>query len=103
MIKVASPLMSQQGYYGEFGGRFIPEILHETFTALTAAYQEARQEPAFWQHYVATLANYSCRPTPLTYAEGLTQHLGGARIYIKREDLNHTGSHKLNNVLGQIL
>lgn len=103
MTIAASPLMSQQGYYGEFGGRFIPEILYETFEALTVAYQEARQEAAFWQQYVTTLSNYSCRPTPLTYAEGLTRHFGGAKIYIKREDLNHTGSHKLNNVLGQTL
>ena len=100
---VASPLMSQQGYYGEFGGRFIPEILYETFEALTKAYGDARQDPQFWQQYVATLSNYSCRPTPLTYAEGLTRHFGGAKIYIKREDLNYTGSHKLNNVLGQAM
>lgn len=102
-IAVASPLMSHRGYYGEFGGRFIPEILYETFEALTAAYGEAREDPAFWQQYVTLLSNYSCRPTPLTYADGLTRHFGGAKIYIKREDLNHTGSHKLNNVLGQTL
>lgn len=103
MIAVASPLLSHQGYYGEFGGRFIPEILYETFESLTAAYHGARQDPEFWQQYVKLLANYSCRPTPLTYADGLTRHFGGAKIYIKREDLNHTGSHKLNNVLGQTL
>ena len=103
MKTVISPLLSQQGYYGEFGGRFIPEILYETFETLTAAYHEARYDPKFWQQYVAALSNYSCRPTPLTYAEGLTRYLGGAKIYIKREDLNHTGSHKLNNVLGQML
>ena len=103
MIAVASPLISQQGYYGEFGGQFIPEILHETFQALTAAYCDARQDAEFWRQYRAALSNYSGRPTPLTYAEGLTRHFGGAKIYIKREDLNHTGSHKLNNVLGQML
>ncbi|MBE9070934.1 tryptophan synthase subunit beta [Leptolyngbya cf. ectocarpi LEGE 11479] len=103
MTAVASPLLSHQGYYGEFGGRFIPEILYETFESLTAAYHSAREDPEFWQQYVAILSNYSCRPTPLTYADGLTRHFGGAKIYIKREDLNHTGSHKLNNVLGQTL
>ena len=103
MIAVASPLISQQGYYGEFGGQFIPEILHETFQALTAAYCDARQDAEFWRQYRAALSNYSGRPTPLTYAEGLTRHFDGAKIYIKREDLNHTGSHKLNNVLGQML
>ncbi|MEM8611967.1 MAG: tryptophan synthase subunit beta [Cyanobacteria bacterium P01_H01_bin.105] len=95
--------MSQQGYYGDFGGRFIPEILYETFESLTLAYQEARQDPEFKQRYVTLLSHYSGRPTPLTYAEGLTHYFGGAKIYIKREDLNHTGSHKLNNVLGQTL
>ncbi|NEZ61565.1 tryptophan synthase subunit beta [Leptolyngbyaceae cyanobacterium CCMR0082] len=103
MITVASPLLSRKGYYGDFGGRFIPEILYETFESLTAAYHGARQDPEFWKKYVAILSNYSCRPTPLTYAEGLTHYFGGAKIYIKREDLNHTGSHKLNNVLGQML
>ncbi|MEM1255052.1 MAG: tryptophan synthase subunit beta [Cyanobacteria bacterium P01_H01_bin.21] len=103
MKMIAPQLLSQQGYYGEFGGRFIPEILYETFEMLTAAYHEARNDPEFWQQYVAVLSNYSCRPTPLTYAEGLTRYFGGAKIYIKREDLNHTGSHKLNNVLGQML
>ena len=93
--------MSERGYFGEFGGSFIPEILVATFEELTAAYEEARADPAFWKTYVDLMGNYSCRPTPLTEAVNLTQHFGGARIFIKREDLNHTGAHKANNVMGQ--
>ena len=89
------------GFYGEFGGAFIPEILHETIAELCAAFDDARRDPAFWQSYVDLMSSYSCRPTPITYCENLTRHCGGARIYIKREDLNHTGAHKANNVLGQ--
>ena len=93
--------MSERGYFGEFGGSFIPEILVATFEELTAAYEEARADPAFWKTYVDLMGNYSCRPTPLTEAVNLTRHFGGARIFIKREDLNHTGAHKANNVMGQ--
>ena len=93
--------MSERGYFGEFGGSFIPEILVATFEELTAAYEDARSDPAFWEEYVALMGNYSCRPTPLAEAVNLTQHFGGARIFIKREDLNHTGAHKANNVMGQ--
>ena len=93
--------MEQRGYYGRFGGAFIPEILVSTFDALDVAYREAKNDPAFWDEYVALMQSYSCRPTPITYAENLTEHFGGARIYIKREDLNHTGAHKANNVMGQ--
>ena len=93
--------MSERGYFGEFGGSFIPEILVATFEELIAAYEAARADPAFWQEYVELMGNYSCRPTPLTRAENLTRHFGGAQIFIKREDLNHTGAHKANNVMGQ--
>ena len=72
-----------------------------TFDELTAAYNDAKADPAFWQEYEALMSTYSCRPTPLTYAGNLTRHFGGARIYVKREDLNHTGAHKANNVMGQ--
>ncbi|MBN1905465.1 MAG: tryptophan synthase subunit beta [Deltaproteobacteria bacterium] len=88
-------------YYGKFGGAYIPEILVSTFEQLVNAFEEAKRDPQFWKEYTAIMSNYSCRPTPLTYAENLTKHLGGARIYIKREDLNHTGAHKANNVMGQ--
>lgn len=89
------------GYYGQWGGAFIPEVLHETFAQLNKAYMEARQDPAFWQEYRDLMSTYSCRPTPLTHAENLSRHFGGAQIFIKREDLNHTGAHKANNVMGQ--
>ncbi len=93
--------MRKRGYYGDFGGAFIPEILVATFDELTAAFDAARADPAFWDEYVALMSSYSCRPTPITFAANLTDHFGGARIYIKREDLNHTGAHKANNVMGQ--
>ncbi len=88
-------------YYGEFGGAYIPEVLVSTFEQLVKAYEEAKADPAFWKEYTDLMSSYSCRPTPLTYAENLTNHFGGAKIYIKREDLNHTGAHKANNVMGQ--
>jgi tryptophan synthase beta chain len=89
------------GYYGDFGGAFLPEVLVATFDELRAAFSAAKADPAFWKEYTALMSSYSCRPTPLTFAENLSRHFGGARIYVKREDLNHTGSHKLNNVMGQ--
>jgi len=93
--------MTRRGYYGEFGGAFIPEVLAATVDELVEAFEKARNDPAFWQAYEGIMSTYSCRPTPLTFAENLTRHFGGARIYIKREDLNHTGAHKANNVIGQ--
>lgn len=93
--------MLQRGYFGDFGGAFLPEILVPTFDELEAVFEEARNDPSFWPEYLRLMQTYSCRPTPLTFAENLTDHFGGARIYIKREDLNHTGSHKANNVMGQ--
>jgi len=88
-------------YYGNFGGAFIPEVLVATFEQLVAAFENAKNDPSFWREYVEIMSTYSCRPTPLTLAENLTNHFGGPRIYIKREDLNHTGAHKANNVMGQ--
>jgi tryptophan synthase beta chain len=90
-----------RGYFGDFGGAYIPEILVATFHDLEAAFAEAQADPAFWREYETLMGEYSCRPTPLTFAENLTRHFGGARIFVKREDLNHTGAHKANNVLGQ--
>jgi len=89
------------GYYGEFGGAFVPEILHETLIELREAFEEARQDPTFWDEYVRVMSTYSCRPTPMTDCDNLTEKFGGARIFVKREDLNHTGAHKANNVMGQ--
>ncbi|MBC8316627.1 MAG: tryptophan synthase subunit beta [Desulfobulbaceae bacterium] len=93
--------MTKTGYYGNWGGAFIPEVLYETFRELNTAFEQAKKEPAFWQEYTDLMSTYSCRPTPLTHAENLSRHFGGAQIYIKREDLNHTGAHKANNVMGQ--
>jgi tryptophan synthase beta chain len=93
--------MTRRGYYSDFGGAFVPEVLMATFDELNRAFDAARSDPSFWAEYEALMSSYSCRPTPLTYAENLTRHFGGARIFIKREDLNHTGAHKLNNVMGQ--
>jgi len=88
-------------YYGQYGGAFLPEILVATFDELVSAFEEAKNDPSFWQEYEKVMSTYSCRPTPITFAENLTKLFGGARIYIKREDLNHTGAHKANNVMGQ--
>jgi len=93
--------MTEKGYYGEFGGAFIPEILVSTFQQLVTAFNEAKADPVFWEEYENIMSTYSCRPTPLTFAENLTKYFGGPRVYIKREDLNHTGAHKANNVIGQ--
>ncbi|MBF0378979.1 MAG: tryptophan synthase subunit beta [Desulfamplus sp.] len=94
-------MSNDRGYYGEFGGAFIPEILVATFDELIRQFRKVKDDPSFWQTYSDLMSNYSCRPTPLTFAENLTRHFGGAKIYIKREDLNHTGAHKANNVMGQ--
>ncbi len=98
---MTNPPRAQNGYFDQFGGAFIPEVLHETFTELNEAFERARQDPAFWQEYVSLMKSYSGRPTPITPAENLSRHFGGAQIYVKREDLNHTGAHKANNVMGQ--
>jgi tryptophan synthase beta chain len=94
-------MMKTRGYYSQFGGAFLPEILVATFDELESVFLEAKNDPTFWQSYARIMSSYSCRPTPLTYAENLTRHFGGAKIYVKREDLNHTGAHKANNVMGQ--
>jgi len=91
------------GHFGPYGGLFVPEILMPALNALQAAYAEARQDPAFHAQIQALLNDYVGRPTPLTFANRLTEALGGPRIYLKREDLCHTGAHKINNTIGQIL
>lgn len=93
--------MRNRGYFSGFGGAFIPEILTATFDELSDAYDEARNDQTFWNDYLSLMQSYSGRPTPLTPAENLSEHFGGAQIFIKREDLNHTGAHKANNVMGQ--
>lgn len=98
-----SAVPDQQGRFGPFGGRYVPETLMPALEQLTQAYQQARQDPAFQKQLSHYLSNYVGRPTPLTFAERLTRQAGGARIYLKREDLLHTGAHKINNTIGQAL
>ena len=96
-------MTAEKGYFGQFGGSFVPEPIQALLDELEATFEQYRQDPDFIKELRFYLEDYSGRPTPLYYAESLTKHLGGAKIYLKREDLNHLGSHKLNNVLGQIL
>ncbi|MEY8845502.1 tryptophan synthase subunit beta [Bacillus safensis] len=91
------------GRYGEFGGKFVPETLMQPLAEIEQAFRELKEDPAFQAEYVSLLQNYSGRPTALTYADQISAYLGGAKIYLKREDLNHTGAHKINNALGQAL
>lgn len=93
----------QSGRYGEFGGRFVPELLMPAVIELEKAYKDAIKDPEFLQDLDHYLKQYVGRETPLYYAEQLTRKLGGAKIYLKREDLNHTGAHKINNTIGQAL
>src|SRR5260370_27513413 len=93
----------ERGHFGIFGGRFVAETLMPLILELEQAYAAAKADPAYQREMDGYLAHYVGRPSPLYFAERLTQHLGGAKIYLKREELNHTGSHKVNNVLGQIL
>ncbi|KMY22107.1 tryptophan synthase subunit beta [Bacillus pumilus] len=94
---------NELGRYGEFGGKFVPETLMQPLKEIEQAFNELKEDPAFKQEYLSLLQNYSGRPTALTYADQLSAYLGGAKIYLKREDLNHTGAHKINNALGQAL
>ena len=96
-------LPDAHGHFGAFGGMFVPETLMTALNELTAEYEKARQDPAFQAEFDALLKDFVGRPSPLYCAERLTETLGGAKIYLKREDLNHTGAHKINNALGQAL
>ena len=96
-------LPDAQGRFGRFGGRFVPETLMAPLQELERAYRAARRDPEWARRLAGLLADYAGRPTPLYFARRLTEHCGGARIYLKREDLCHTGAHKINNVLGQAL
>ncbi|HEU5090401.1 MAG TPA: pyridoxal-phosphate dependent enzyme, partial [Roseiflexaceae bacterium] len=89
------------GRFGAYGGSFIPETLAPAVRALTEAYEAAKHDTAFWDEFNHLQRTYVGRPTPLTYAARLSKELGGAQIYLKREDLAHTGAHKINNALGQ--
>jgi len=98
-----TPLPDAGGHFGPYGGRYVPEVLMAPLEELELAYHEARRDPAFQAELDELLADYAGRPTPLYFARRLSETLGGARIYLKREDLLHTGAHKINNCLGQIL
>lgn len=95
--------MRKRGYFGNFGGQFVPELLMPALIELEEAYNYYKVNVAFQKELQHYLSHYAGRPTPLYFAENLTRYAGGAKIYLKREDLNHTGSHKLNNCLGQVL
>jgi tryptophan synthase beta chain len=92
----------EHGYFGPYGGQFVPETLRPALLELEAAYDTAREDPGFLRSFQEALAVFTCRPTPLYPARRLSEHVG-ATVYLKREDLNHTGAHKINNTLGQIL
>src|SRR5688572_23925907 len=91
------------GRFGPFGGQYVPETLMGAIHQLEQEYDRARQDPAFWGELEYYFKHYVGRPSPLYFAKRLSERLGGAKIYLKREDLNHTGAHKINNTLGQAL
>jgi tryptophan synthase beta chain len=93
----------ERGHFGLYGGRFVAETLMPLILDLEKAYEAAKNDPEFQAELAQLNAHYTGRPSPLYFAERLTEHLGGAKIYFKRDELNHTGSHKINNCLGQIL
>jgi tryptophan synthase beta chain len=92
-----------RGYFGKYGGRFVPETLMQALFELEELYRNAKKDPVFKKEFTSMLRTYAGRPTPLTYADRLTDHYGHGKIYMKREDLCHTGAHKINNTIGQIL
>lgn len=96
-------LPDARGYFGRFGGQFVAETLMQAVLQLQDAYRTAQHDPAFWAQFRAELADYVGRPSPLYFAKRLTEKAGGAEIWLKREDLNHTGAHKINNTIGQAL
>ena len=96
-------IVRKRGYFGQFGGQYVPETLMPALHELEAAYEEATEDPAFLEELESYYRHYGGRPTPLYLARRLTDHIGGAQIYLKREDLCHGGAHKFNNVMGQAL
>lgn len=95
--------MKEIGRFGEYGGQYVPEIVMNAVNELKEAYEKYREEPEFLAELHRYYREYANRPSLLYYAQKMTEDLGGAKVYLKREDLNHTGAHKINNVLGQIL
>ncbi|MCH7984753.1 MAG: tryptophan synthase subunit beta [Chloroflexi bacterium] len=102
-LSTSDSLPNSQGWFGPYGGKFVPETLMAALAELEVAYDSARQDDSFWEEFEDLLTNYVGRPTPMYHAKNLTEKLGGPEIYIKREDLNHTGAHKINNAIGQAL
>src|SRR2546425_11276570 len=96
-------VVRKRGYFGQFGGQYVPETLMPALHELEAAYDEAREDPAFQEELGSYYRHYGGRPTPLYFAQRLTDHIGGAQIYLKREDPCPGGAHKFNNVMGQAL
>ncbi len=93
----------ENGYFGKFGGSFIPPMLEEPFANITKAYEEIKNSPKFLEELKYVRKHYQGRPTPISFAKNLTQHCGGAKIYLKREDLNHSGAHKLNHCMAEVI
>lgn len=102
-MNAAYTLPDERGHFGEFGGRYVPETLMQAILELEEEYKKAQADEGFQKELQALLKDYVGRETPLYFAENLTKYAGGAKVYLKREDLNHTGAHKINNSLGQAL
>ena len=102
-MKKSNKIPDERGYFGSFGGRYVPETLMPVLREMEQAYFKVKDDPEFQEEFNDLMINYVGRPTPLTYARRLTEYLGGAKIYLKREDLTHTGAHKINNAIGQAL
>src|SRR5688572_33221438 len=93
----------EKGHFGPYGGRYVAETLMPLILSVERAWNEAKNDPKFWEQYDRLARDYVGRPSPLYFAEETTKHLGGAKVYFKRDELNHTGAHKINHCLGQIL
>ena len=94
---------NEEGFFGKFGGSFIPPMLEKPFAEITQAYKEIKDSPEFINELKYVRKHFQGRPTPISYAKNLTNHCGGAKIYLKREDLNHTGAHKLNHCMAEVI
>ena len=101
MNKIIGNYPDSAGHFGPYGGRYVGETLVATLDELTKAYDDAKRDPAFIREFKSMLEHYAARPTPVDHIQRLSAHIGGAQIYLKREDCAHTGAHKINNVVGQ--
>ncbi|WP_072680231.1 tryptophan synthase subunit beta [Arcobacter sp. LA11] len=103
MSKYLESTPNEEGYFGKFGGSFIPPMLEQPFADIRKAYKELKNDPKFIEELKYVRKHYQGRPTPISFAKNLTEHCGGAKIYLKREDLNHTGAHKLNHCMAEVI